>query len=208
MEDNDFHGFRKSLDKKLKYLTQVTTVLPQDKQKLLLNKWNKNYGEKYSWTERTKKLLRTVYFLVGKNFALRSRREHHDLRHGMGSQIKIVGMGQEKKVIYLEDLSKNNNGGLKHANYKAKTGAIFSTDGSHCPVEIIEKYLKKVSPEIQIVLLYTARKGKRKKLVPQPSNWCKHSGFHNSKYCKRRRLGYYQFMERLFFESFCHYRFK
>ena len=63
MEDNDFHGFRKFLDKKLKYLTQVATVLPQDKQELLLNKWNKNYGEKYSWMERTKKPIRNSLFL-------------------------------------------------------------------------------------------------------------------------------------------------
>ena len=47
-----------------------------------------------------KKLLRTIYFLVGKHFALRNRREHHDFRHGIGSQIKIVGLEQEKKLIY------------------------------------------------------------------------------------------------------------
>ena len=41
-----------------------------------------------------KKLLRTNYFLLGNHFALRSRQEYHDLRQGMGNQIKIVVMGQ------------------------------------------------------------------------------------------------------------------
>ena len=102
----------------------------------------------YYWTNGTrtlnqknepKKLLKTVYFLFGKHFALKNCREHHDLRHEMGSQIKFVGMGQEKKVMYQEDLSKNNNGGLKHANYKAKTGTIFSTGGSQLSKSIWTK---------------------------------------------------------------------
>ena len=91
------------------------------------------------------KLLRIVSFLVGKHFALRSRQEHHYLRHAMRSQIK--SNGPDKKIIYQEDLSENNNRGLKHVKYKGKTGTIFSTSGSHCAVEIIKKYLKKISPK-------------------------------------------------------------
>ena len=51
MEDNDFHGFRKSLDKKMKNLISSGHCTPQDKQKVLLNKWNKNYAKKSSWME-------------------------------------------------------------------------------------------------------------------------------------------------------------
>ena len=54
-------------------------------------------------------------------------------------------MGQEKKVLYQEDFSKYNNGGLNHANYKAETATIFSTGGSHCQFEITEKYLENIS---------------------------------------------------------------
>ena len=144
-EDNDFHGFRRFPDKKMKNLK--STWPPY------CSKTSRNYY----WTNVTRtmrknvlgwndpqKLLRTVYFSVGKHFALRSSQEHDDLRHGMGSQIKIVGMEQEQKVIYQKDLSKITNGGLKHANYKAKTVKIFSTGGSHCPVEFTERYLEKI----------------------------------------------------------------
>ena len=74
-------------------------------------------------------------------------------------------MGQEKKVIYPEYLSKNNNGGLKHANYKAKTGTIFSTGGSNCPVEIIEKYLKKIPPKSKSFYCRPRENESKQKLV-------------------------------------------
>ena len=147
MEDNDFLGFRKSPDKnKLKNLTSSGHRTAPRQGEIFSEQMEQELREKHSWNQPNN-LLRTVYFLVGKHFALRICREHHDLRHEMGSQIKTVGMVQEKKVIYQKDLSKNNNGGLKHANNKAKTGTIFSTGGSYCPVEIIEKYMKKDPPK-------------------------------------------------------------
>ena len=152
-------------------------------------------GRNYYWTNVTrtmrknvlgwkdpKKLLRTVYFSVGKHFALRSSQEHDDLRHGMGSHIKIVGMGQEKKVIYQKDLSKITNGGLKHANYKAKTVTNFSTGGSHCPVEITERYWEKIPSKSKSLrqrenankqLVKTFRLQSFKILPKQNCNWAK-----------------------------------
>ena len=61
-------------------------------------------------------LLRTVYFLVGKFFALRSREEHRALSWGVGAQIQHIGMGKNEKIVYLERNSKTYKGGMK--NYK------------------------------------------------------------------------------------------
>ena len=148
LEDNDFHDFRKSLDQKMKNLTSSGHLTAPRQAGIITEQMEQElWGKIFQDGKNQKKLLRIVYFLVGKHFALRSRREHHYFRHGMGSQIKIDGNGPNKKIIHQEDLSENNNRGLKHVKYKGKTGTIFSTGRSHCAVEIIEKYLKKISPK-------------------------------------------------------------
>ena len=64
-------------------------------------------------------LLNTMVFLIGKNFSLRSGREHHNLKF---SQLKLVpGTDREpEKLVYVSFEEKNNLGGLKHRNVRQK----------------------------------------------------------------------------------------
>ena len=47
-------------------------------------------------TDDPRKLLQTVYFLVGKFFALRSRQEHRNLSAGVEAQIKVERMNDKE----------------------------------------------------------------------------------------------------------------
>ena len=61
------------------------------------------------------KLLRTLCYLVGLNFALRGGQEHRNLRFGRTSQLKVITPSSGPRYLnYTEDISKCNQGGLKH----------------------------------------------------------------------------------------------
>ena len=87
------------------------------------------------------KLLHTVLFLLGKFFALRSEEEHRNLRFGAESQVQIVGMGAEEKVVYHETFSKSYQGGMRDSKVRPKNSTI---GGLYCPVRIIKKYISLV----------------------------------------------------------------
>ncbi len=90
-------------------------------------------------------LLLTVFYLIGKHFALRGGMEHRNLRAGLGSQVKVLGMGREERVVFEESCSKTF-GNLRNINYDNKTGVIYPTGGPRCPVAIIKKYLSAIPP--------------------------------------------------------------
>ena len=53
-----------------------------------------------------RKLLHTVYFIVGKFCALQSRQEHRNLSAGVEAQIKVEGMNDREMIVYRETKSK------------------------------------------------------------------------------------------------------
>ena len=60
-----------------------------------------------------KQLLDTLFYLVGKNFALRNAEEHHSLRFLPYSQITLHTDGERPNLLYQETTSKTNQEGLK-----------------------------------------------------------------------------------------------
>ena len=91
-----------------------------------------------------KQLLCTVFYIVGKHFALRSRQEHRNLRFGSESQIKVIGMSPHEKVVYIETVSNTNPGGIRNVKHEQKSMEIMATKTNHCPVEIIKFYISKI----------------------------------------------------------------
>lgn len=68
-------------------------------------------------TDTPQKLLDTLLFLLGLNFALRAGQEHCNLRVGKCSQISVMKERNSLKYLeYKEDVSKTNRGGLQHRN--------------------------------------------------------------------------------------------
>ena len=89
-------------------------------------------------------LLNTMVFLIGKNFSLRSGREHRNLKF---SQLTLVpGTEREpEKLVYVSFEEKNNLGGLKHRNVRQKRLEHYANDEepAMCLVRLYKKYLEK-----------------------------------------------------------------
>ena len=87
-------------------------------------------------------LLDTMLFLCGIHFALRSGQEHRSLRV---SQFDIqTHEAGSASLIYTENVSKNNQGGLLHRKVKAKKVACYSNTSNpdRCLVRLFQVFLK------------------------------------------------------------------
>ena len=65
-----------------------------------------------------KVLVRTILVLNGKNFALRSGKEHRSLRFAPAHIVLHEPEGELAYLQYTEDVSKTRQGGLKHLHVK------------------------------------------------------------------------------------------
>ncbi|XP_048240336.1 uncharacterized protein KIAA1958-like [Haliotis rufescens] len=90
------------------------------------------------------KLLDTLVYLIGLNFALRAGDEHRYLRSGSNSQLQLLmSSNGVKQLKYTEDISKTNRGGLKHRKVERKHVTISSNEENpgRCLVRLYEKYM-------------------------------------------------------------------
>ena len=87
-------------------------------------------------------LLDTMMLLCGKHFALRSDQEHRTLQI---SQFELVKPASEPPdIIYYENFSKTNSGGLSNRKVKPKQVIHHSNmkTPSRCLVNLYQKYLE------------------------------------------------------------------
>ncbi|XP_041349672.1 uncharacterized protein LOC121368967 [Gigantopelta aegis] len=102
--------------------------------------WRKQFlGE-----DTPRQLLDTLVYLIGLNFALRAGDEHRFLRVGSASQFELlVGSSGEKSLKYTEDISKTNQGSLKHRKLERKSGTVSENHDfpERCLVRLFEKYI-------------------------------------------------------------------
>ena len=113
-KDPEFADFRLTLDAEMKHLQsqgegskkKQAEVLTEDEEDML---WEKGYlGD-----STPQSLLDTMVFYNGLYFALRSGKEHRQLRR-TPCQIQLVEPPNQRAYLkYVEDLSKNHPGGLK-----------------------------------------------------------------------------------------------
>ena len=144
-KEKAYTDLRTTLDaevKRLKLLRIGATkrqaeILTEDEEELL---WRGVLGY-----HSPKSLLNTVFFFNGVCFALRSGKEHCQLRRRRNrSQIQLVEKtGQRASLIYKKDSSKNNKGGLKGRKIKQREVVHHenTTDTQRCPVRAYRKYI-------------------------------------------------------------------
>jgi hypothetical protein len=65
-------------------------------------------------------LLNSMFYYIGLYFALRGGEEHRRLRHEP-AQIKCFNLPEKSYIVYTEDVSKTNQGGLLHRNRAPKS---------------------------------------------------------------------------------------
>lgn len=148
-EDPTFKHFQDSLDAEMKCLTrlgvganvrQAEAFSAEQEERL----WNSNLLGAHSPST----LLNTMVFLIGKNFSLRSGKEHRGLKF---SQLRLEPptADEPEKLIYTSFGEKNNLGGLKHRAFKRKRVEHYANEAcsDRCMVSLYKKYVEKCPPE-------------------------------------------------------------
>ena len=111
-KDADFDGFKRTLDGEMKRLRSTGLgVRPKRAEPITVNEENLMWEKGLLGSDSPQVLLHTMVYLCGLNFALRSGQEHRDLQL---SQIELVEhTDQPPYLVYTENISKNNRGGLE-----------------------------------------------------------------------------------------------
>lgn len=94
--------------------------------------------------DNPKQLVDTVLYLLGLNFALRAGQEHRNLRWE-NSQLSIMTDSRGLRCLrYREDVSKTNQGGLKHRRVKRKIVYAYEdgTNPDRCIIRLFQLYDK------------------------------------------------------------------
>lgn len=144
LKDEKFAQIQSALDNNMKKLckagigatTKQAQIITFAEENIL---WERNV----LGIDNPEKLLHTVFYMIGLNFALRGGDEHRSLRHGTTSQIQLEELATGGKVlIYREEYSKCHQGGLKDLNTKKKVVKVYENENKdRCPVHIYQVYL-------------------------------------------------------------------
>ena len=118
---------RQVLDAKMKELSrkglgvekkQAGTISPEQENQL----WEKEIPG----TDTHRKLVDTLLYLIGLNFALRASLKHRTLRVVKNSQLRvIVSKNGTRFLEYTEDVSKSNTGGLEQRKVTPKVTQAY-----------------------------------------------------------------------------------
>ncbi len=142
-QEKEYTEFRATLDGEMKRLKKTgkgsqkrqAEPLSIEEEELL---WEKGV----LGSDTPQALLNTVFYFNGVCFALRSGDEHRRLRH-KNSQIRVIEKtGERVQLVYTEDASKNNQGGLNGRKTKTKEVVHHEnqTNPARCPVRFFKLY--------------------------------------------------------------------
>ena len=116
--------------------------------------------------DKPQQLLDTMIYCLGLNLALRSGKEHRDLRADMLEVIECPA--SQPYILYTESGSKNHTGGLRERKVKNKSVKIFSNQDNpaRCVVRLYKKFMS-LRPQNapQDILYFTPLKD------PLPNCW-------------------------------------
>ena len=149
LDDDEFIAVRNCLDNRMKELSKQGYAQPRNQAGVItVEQENDMWLRKILGSETPKQLVDTLLYLFGVHFAMRAGVEHRSLRVGEKSQITLHMENGLRFLLYKEDVSKSNQGGLDHRKIKPKIVRAYEnvTNPDHCIVNLYLKYLS-VRPE-------------------------------------------------------------
>ena len=148
LTDHEFDPTRKVLDTMMKRRTSEGLGINSRKpaETITLSEEEMLWKKGYLGSDTPQKLLNTIVYLNGIHFALRGGVEHRNLRLNDNPQITgpfIDSDTNTRYILYKEDMSKNNCGGMKHKQYRPKSVRAYenSENPEQCIVRLYEKYI-------------------------------------------------------------------
>lgn len=139
-KDREFAGFRLTLDAEMKNLrAQGLGTSPKQAEPITETEQECLWAKNVLGDQTPKSLLDTMVFMCGLFFALRSGQEHRTLRL---EQIRLVEPpdGKPAYLVYTENVSKNNPGGLKHRKLNPKV--VTHHANTECPERCFVRLFK------------------------------------------------------------------
>ena len=141
--DNEFAEFRGVLDGQLKTLNRTGKYIEKKRASVITIEMEERlWANGLLGDHSPKVLVNTLVYLIGLYFALRSGEEHRRLRYNP-SQINVVNEeGKAPYIVYNEDISKTNQGGLKSRKLVPKRVIHHSNvqNPQRCLVRLFIKY--------------------------------------------------------------------
>ncbi len=142
-KSHTFAGFQRTLDGEMKRL-RSTGLGAKRKQAepITIEEENLLWEKGVLGDKSPQVLLDTLLFLCGIHFALRSGEEHRSLQI---TQLELIcpPRGGPARLVYTENYSKNNQGGLLHRKIKPKEVTCYENkeNPSRCLVKLFQKYV-------------------------------------------------------------------
>ena len=141
-KDPQYAGFRKTLDGEMKRLRSLGLgVKRKQAEPITVEEESSLWDHGLLGDHSPQSLLDTMIYLCGVHFALRSGQEHRSLQI---TQIDLVQPTDgEPYLVYVENFSKNNAGGLSHRKVQPKQVEHHANTAnpSRCLVKLYQKYI-------------------------------------------------------------------
>lgn len=143
-QDSNFFGFRKALDGRMKQL-RCNGIGVQTKQAepLSIEEEDQLWRNGHLGDHSPQVLLDTMLYLCGIYFAMRSGEEHRSLQITQFEIVESSGIDKPGHLIYYENFSKNNSGGLAHRKVTPKKIVHYENidNTSRCLVSLFRQYI-------------------------------------------------------------------
>ena len=144
LNDEIFQTLKNTLDNRMKQLSASGIKTPRKQADIISEEEEEALWSKCILGSDTPvKLADTLLYMLGLHFALRAGNEHRNLRF-VNSQLSLNTDKQGNRFLrYIEDTSKNMQGGLRHRKVTPKQVDAYENkvQPSRCIVKIYEEYI-------------------------------------------------------------------
>lgn len=147
LKDSVFKPLQATLDTEMKRLTSLGLNKVKSKELIDFALEERLWQSGALGSTDPHTLLDTLVFVFGKHFALRGKAEHRNLKWR-----NLLLQGGNRSLIFEEDCSKTNRGGLLHRKVKGRAVEAFAygADYERCPVKLFLKY-RSLCPSVAVV---------------------------------------------------------